>query len=215
MYPRVRAAWRPWNKPFEGVIYWMYLDTHNPPLVTTGMGNMIDPVSLALGLPWTIGDSGIYATQEQIEAEWRTVRADTALSRAGAIAARRVTKLRLSDAAIDVLIGQRLDANEAELKTHPSFAALDDWPADAQLGIFSMAWAMGPDFSGTALHQKWPSFSAACAKQDWIAASRDDQMKGSPDPVKRNAATSMAFLYAAQSVLTHADPSVLLSPIPK
>lgn len=208
MHPSVRSAWRAWNKPFEAIVSWMYLDTHQPPLVTTGEGNLIDPISLALALPWMIGDAGRYATQDEISEEWHAVKANTELSHEGAAAAERVTKLRLSAAAIDTLIYQRLDADEATLKRYPSFAAFDAWPADAQLGLLSMAWAMGPSFG-----PHWPVFSVACAKQDWIDAARDAQMRGSPAPVRRNGATSMAFLYAAQSVLTHQDPSILLSPL--
>lgn len=209
MHDSVRAAWRLWNTPFEGVVYWMYLDTHNPPLVTTGMGNMIDPVELALGLPWQWGASGAFASTDSIATEWRAVKADATLSQRGARAAEAGTLLRLPDAAVDALIGQKLDQFEMELKLHPAFAAFETWPADAQLALLSMAWAMGPGFGGG-----WPHFTASCAALDFETASMQCGMGGSPPPAARNRATARAFEWAAQVVSTKADPSVLLTPIP-
>lgn len=209
MYDAVKAAWRAWNTPFEGVIYWLYLDTHVPPLVTTGLGNMVDPVDMALGLPWTVGTNGPLATQAQIRSEWQQVKSAVYLSRRGAGAAEELTTLRLSDASIDDLCAEKLDEFETILKRHAAFAAMDDWPADAQLGLMSMAWAMGPDFGA-----KWPHFSAAAAVADFEAMSIGCAMNGSPPPAPRNAATKLAFFYAARVVSTGADPSQLLSHTP-
>ncbi len=208
MYPSVRAAWRPWNTPFEGVVSWLYLDTHVPPLVTTGMGNLVDPIELALGLPWQVGAGGPLAPQDQIRAEWQAVKGNTHLSRAGARADEAVTKLRLSDAAIDALIGTRLDENEVTLKKHPAFADFDNWPADAQLGLMSMCWAMGASFGA-----KWPHFSSLVAVRDFARAATGCAMEGSPAPARRNVATAAAFECAAQVIAAGADPSVLLSPV--
>ena len=46
MQSAVRSAWRRFNEPLEGLTDWMYLDIKG--LVTTGMGNLIDPVESAL-----------------------------------------------------------------------------------------------------------------------------------------------------------------------
>jgi hypothetical protein len=61
--------------------------------------------------------------------------------------------LELSDDAIDSLIIDRLTKNESFLKRQPWFQDFDTWPADAQLGLLSMAWAMGPAAPGN-----FPSF---------------------------------------------------------
>ena len=50
----VRNAWRRFNEPLEGLTSWMYLDIKG--FVTTGMGNLIDPVPAALALTWHDAD---------------------------------------------------------------------------------------------------------------------------------------------------------------
>jgi hypothetical protein len=49
MQASVRAAWCDFNRSLEGWVSWMYLDVEG--LVTTGMGNLIDPVEAAFPLP--------------------------------------------------------------------------------------------------------------------------------------------------------------------
>ena len=71
MQDSVRAAWCDFNRSLEGWISWMYLDVLG--LVTTGMGNLIDPMSTALGLPW-VDETGTQGSQNDIAAEWRAVK---------------------------------------------------------------------------------------------------------------------------------------------
>ena len=202
MYPSVLAIWPAFTAQFEGRIPWMYLDIRG--LVTTGCGNLIDPSGLALALPWAKPD-GTYATTTEILTEWQAVKAATWLAEAGAQAAGRVAVLRLSDAAIDGLVARVMASNEAALKQHPAFAGFDAWPADAQIGLLSMAWAMGPDFG-----PGWPLFSAACAAGDWNAAAANCWMDdaGNPGLTPRNRANEWAFATAAAA---GGDPAVVRS----
>lgn len=202
----VLDAWRAWNEPLEGCVSWMYLDTHRPPLVTTGMGNLIDPVELALALPWCDA-SGAPASPDDVGAEWRHVKSMPWLSNASAAAAERATTLRLTDEAIDGLISDRLAANTAILVER--FPDFDLWPADAQLGLLSMAWAMGPGFP-----VKFPKFSAACDAQDFVTAAAECQMGGSPPPDRRNRANEHAFGLAAEVLARGLSASVLYSAVP-
>lgn len=199
MYPSVATIWPAWSARFEGRIYWMYLDIKG--LVTTGVGNLIDPSGLAMALPWTKPD-GTYASTTEILTEWQAIKATTWLAEAGAQAAGRVAVLRLSDAAIDGLMARVLASNEATLKQHPAFAGFDAWPADAQLGLLSMAWAMGPDFG-----PGWPLFSAACAAGDWTAAAANCWMDDEANPglTPRNRANQAAFAAAAEVAASGGD----------
>lgn len=52
MHASVKSYFIAFSKQFEGRIHCMYLDTHDPPLVTVGVGNLIDPVSEAAKLPF-------------------------------------------------------------------------------------------------------------------------------------------------------------------
>lgn len=204
MRSSVNDAFPALSKRFEGYVRWMYLDIKG--LVTIGVGNLIDPESLAQSLPFVDG-SGARATKEVISAEWRKLKATPALAQKGHKACEALTELRLSDADIDALVRQRLASNEVGLTKF--FSDFEEWPADAQLGMLSMAWAMGSGFPA-----KWPRFRAACAARDWLVAAADCRMKeaGNPGIVPRNDANERAFKNAHQVVAQNLDPSRLFYP---
>jgi hypothetical protein len=182
----------------------MYLDIKG--LVTTGMGNLIDPVDAAVRLTWRSPD-GTVATPDLVHQEWTRIKTNLRLAHQGAQAARRVATLHLDDADIEALILAKLDHDEEILKANPAFADFDDWPADAQLGLLSMGWAMGPGFG-----PRFPHFSCACAAGDFATAAQDCAIStaGNPGVASRNAANRQAFLFAA----TAADPTTLRSRVP-
>ena len=187
---------------YEGRLNFMYLDIKQ--LVTTGIGNLIDPISLALPLPWTPkSDPGRAATPDEVTAEWNLVKSDPdGRSQRGGAAFGSVTTLQLSDAAIDDLVVQKLNGMAAFLQQRAEFAAFEDWPADAQLGLLSMAWAMGPGF-------QFPKFQAACASLDFTTAASECQMSetGNAGLHRRNEANRQLFLAAADAVAGNLDPN--------
>ena len=71
MHPAILAAWQTFNTPIEGMVPFMYLDTKG--LVTIGMGNLIDPISVAVTLPFKKrgktgpANAGKPATRAEIE----------------------------------------------------------------------------------------------------------------------------------------------------
>ncbi|MBD1909130.1 MULTISPECIES: hypothetical protein [unclassified Leptolyngbya] len=191
MHQSVLDIFYDFNAPLEGVLHWMYLDIKS--LVTIGVGNLIDPMSAALNLPFEYDEQpGSYATQDEIIAEWQLVKSRTDLARKGANAFRKLTRLRLSDDAIRSLVNDKLLANEAYLKR--TFLDFDYWPADAQLGVLSMAWAMGAGFPSS-----WPRLRAACLNQDWNAVAANCRMNetGNPGVIPRNDANQTMFTNAA------------------
>ncbi|MGO9893202.1 MAG: hypothetical protein ACLPX8_03180, partial [Bryobacteraceae bacterium] len=88
----------------------------------------------------------------------------------------------------------RLAANESFLKRQQWFQDFDTWPADAQLGLLSMAWAMGPGGPG-----QFPHFSSACKSLDFNAAAAECKMNeaGNPGLIPRNQANFTLFSNAA------------------
>lgn len=197
MHASVLAAYRPFTAKFEGILPFMYADVKG--LVTTGIGNLIDPVGAALALPWKHKD-GRSATPDEIRAEWTKVKGHTELKLKGGGAYAKVTSLVLDDAAIDHLVATKLQQNEAVLRQR--FPSFDRWPADAQLGLLSMAWAMGPHFH-------FPVFEAALnqPRPDFKAAARASEMDATNNPGlhPRNAANFQLFTNAANA-LKHAFP---------
>ena len=134
---------------------WMYLDQKG--LVTTGLGNLIDlgQKGDVYNQPWTHGVGGPLTSRDEIDAAWNLVksRQDLAHLGGGNAAFANLTDLRLSDDAIMQMVNSHLSAFENTIRK--DFPGYDSWPADAQLGMLSMAWAMGPGFS-----HKYPKFTA-------------------------------------------------------
>lgn len=219
--PAVRSAFVSFTENLEGHVSYMYLD--NLGLVTTGDGNLIDPVSIALTLPWTVSDSTVPATRLQIVAEWNRVKALVAHKNDGGGRGsifEKTARLHLSEDGIAILVDQKLDLNEHYLsKSFPTFA---DWPADAQLALHSMAWALGAAF-----RPKFPRFSAAVDAYDFAAAAgpagnpiADPSVRGeswmkddtNPGLRRRNLANRVLFTNAFVVRRDAKDPDTLVWP---
>ncbi len=208
MHVSVQGVFRAFNEPFEGVVHHMYLDIES--LVTIGVGNLIDPVSEARILPFQFkSDPERQATETEIESEWKTVKANTALAKKGYKAAAKVTDLELNDEALGRLIQKRLLSNEKLIRKQTSFAKWDAWPADAQLGLLSMAWAMG-----ASAFVEFPKFSDSCRVMDFTAAAAQCKISdaGSPGVAPRNEANQLLFRNAALVASKKLDPAVLHYP---
>ena len=186
----------------------MYLDIEG--LVTIGVGNLIDPIGEAKTLPFQFkSDPGRNASQSEIESEWKSVKANTALAKKGYKAAAKVTDLELSDDAIGRLIQKRLQSNEKQIRKQDPFARWDSWPADAQMAVLSMAWAMGPG-----AFADFPKFCESCRTMDFTAASAQCKIADADNPgvTPRNAANQLLLRNAATVVAKKLDIAVLYFP---
>ena len=197
MHDIVNETFAFFSTQFEGRVPYMYLDIKG--LVTIGVGNLIDPVETALEVagrhPFHFKNSpGSLASIGDVRAEWNLLKSDPTLAQRGHLACEPITQLRLSDVDIDALVLEKSAANEQILLGAPAFASLQTWPADAQLALFSMAWAMGPAFSPI-----FPSFSASCADEDWDGAAANCRINdvGNPGLTPRNVANRVLFANAA------------------
>ncbi len=202
MRPSVRCAFVAFTAKFEGVCAWMYLDVKG--LVTTAIGNLIDPVSLALPLPFAHRD-GTPAARDEIEVEWRAVKSLQRLSQCGGGVFANHTTLRLSPAVVERIVLAKLAQNESLLlRRFPSFGT---WSADAQLGLLSMAWALGPAF-------RFPRFEAAVTALDFATASRECRMDETHNPGlhPRNVANAVLFANAAAALTGAQDRDALHYP---
>jgi GH24 family phage-related lysozyme (muramidase) len=190
MRDAVPAIWIRYNRDLEGIITSMYADDLG--LVTTGMGNLIDPIDLAITLPWKL-PGGIPAAAPVIQRAWHAVKNDPKCAKSGWKYASQIpaNNVRLDIADVEDLI-------EKKLQQHDMFIAsrFPDWearPADAQLAVHSMAWAMGPAF-----FRKFPKFTLAFGKGDYATCA--SECKISPEHgtiVERNRRNKALFLAAA------------------
>jgi GH24 family phage-related lysozyme (muramidase) len=203
MQSSVQQNFLQFTKPLEGTVNYMYLDIKG--LVTVGIGNLIDPVSSASALPFVHNTDNSPALQSEIQAEWTKVKNNAALAQQGyKAAAPPLTTLHLTDASISQLVTNQLNAVQATLKQ--TFTGFESWPADAQLGVLSMAWALGAGFAST-----WPVFKAACLSQNWSAAAQNCQIStaGNAGVGPRNTADVLLFNNAQAVASQKLDPSVL------
>jgi hypothetical protein len=205
MHDSVRRAFISFAARFDGRVGWMYLDILG--LVTTAVAISIDPIEMAIDLPFVHKSDGRPASADEIHAEWLTIKAESSLVELGCMACRERTSLCLSDSEIDSLAMARLIQNERILRYH--FVVWDHWPADAQLGMLSLAWVLGGDFAGVL-----PKFTAACLDEDWRAAASNCALRewGEPRTNLRNEANAGLFRSAALAAEARLNPGILLGP---
>jgi hypothetical protein len=217
MRDRVIAHWATFNEPLESREHNMYLDVKG--LVSTGIGNLIDAtrtpltaptdqeraMSLAMAgeLDW-LNPDGLSASPDEVAAEWDMVKSRMDLAPRGGGAFRDITTLRITDEEIDRFVLLKVDQFETFLKGRTEFADFDNWPADAQLGLLSMAWGMGPAF-------KFPKFQAFVAAGDFENAATECRFNPEIGTiVKRNDLDQQCFRNAARVIAEGLDPEVLL-----
>lgn len=207
MHISVRDIFADFSEGFENRVQVFYLDTHRPPLVTIGIGNLVDPISEVLKLPMRDKGTGLLASQQRIAIEWARVKALTAHAYDATQFWVTTAKLYLADADIDELVNAKMEEFEGILKRRVAFVGWEDYPADAQLAILSMSWAMGPSFN-------YPHFEAACLARNFAAACEECYM---PDEnnhglIPRNKANRQLLTNAAAVVAANADPGILHYP---
>jgi len=227
MWDSVRTSFFNFSVRLEGNVPFMYQDTEGK--VTIGIGNLIDSEQAALGLS-AYGahffhkeaagvTPAVLASDAEVVAEWHTIKDNPGLATGGWRAAEPLTNLRLTDDGISQLVSARVSEMERYLVNGhvPEFANFQNWPADAQLGLLSMSWAMGEAFADGA---RWPNFRASCASagsgawQAWVEAAKNCNMSNAW-LAKRNAVNRGLFRNAAFTASqTSPDPGELVLPIP-
>lgn len=196
MRESVRNAFIPTTEGFESSTNYFYSDRKR--LVSIAKGFLADPLSLVLGLlDFVRGDgSTVPASPDEIRASWQAVKDQCAREWAALQAWDGKSpkpqsyddggchyqfvpgnRVRATKASIERATTNKMLAFEAVLKK--SFPAFEDWPADAQLALLLFSWAYGPAFA-----PKWPHFTAAARRQDWLTCA--EESKPSPRELAAN-----------------------------
>jgi len=199
MYQSVRDVFTDFTAQYEGAVPWMYLDFVG--LVTVGVGNMIDPIGSALAVKDQFVDESGNPPADPDQAltdDWNAVHAFADQQRnadqnhklLAAFFQPPRTSLHMTDPYALVL--SHADGDEQTLRNR--FQDWDDpnsWPADAQIAVLSMSYAMGPGFN-------FPNFVAACQAHDWKTAAGESHMSeaGNPGVAPRNVADRVLLLNA-------------------
>lgn len=193
--------WHHFSEPLEGRVPHMYIDVLGN--ITAGVGNLADPIGLALMMPWML--DGKPASADQVRRDWTALKAQPQLAKLHYKYAAKVTKVRLTDDGIDDMVAKKLAQNELYLR-QTYFPDWDNWPADAQLGVCSMAWAVGPGFP-----TKFANFTRAAKAQRWLEAMAACKIReeGNPGIVPRNKANRLCFANAETVHRGGLDPEQL------
>jgi len=156
----VRDVWLELTGPLEGAgLTYPYADVLG--LVTIAYGNLIDPVSIAMGLPFVHHD-GRPARGDEIASDWWKVKNDPFCRTRGHRYAKTLTEIRLTKEGVERLVYGQLEANDRRLESR--FPAMQDWPAMAILAVHSLSWACGPHFN-------FPDLVEALRDRDFAVAA--------------------------------------------
>jgi hypothetical protein len=189
-----------------------YMYTDSKGYVTTGTGNLVDPVGVALSLPWKKSD-GSRASPSEIESAWQTVK--SAYPGVQSTACQSLTSLRLTQADIDALVLKQVAGNQQTLsQIYPGIAS---WPSDAQMAAHSHSWAWGPGYASVwdrlGLGNLGTQYKAAVNKSppDFISAAAlakqagDHEAKVNAGIIPRNAAQDQMYANAADVIAKKGD----------
>lgn len=215
MRDSVREAFVPFTVAFEGgYIGWMFPDVEGK--VSTGFGLLLEPVAMALALPWRRPD-GSLASRKEIIADWSNVKNHPNAARLGHKSVEHIARLRLDREGLYQAFQGKLGHHDEYLRHR--FQDFAEWPADAQLGAHSMAWACGPAAWDASNQVGFPKMAAALAVQDFSRACAECHMNEwdngvfNAGLVPRNAANKVLFRNAATVVAGGMDPDLLRWPV--
>ena len=211
MRQAVKDGFVSFSRYLEGITSYLYLDVGDLTdasvlgKVTAAMGNLADPVELALAMPWLNAD-GSTADSDTVRAQWQIVKDRQDLRKLGGGHFSGLTTVHLSPEGIQSVVEGKLAQVEPVLIAQ--FPGFSDWCADGQMGLLSLTWARGPNGYASA----YPKFTAALNQDppDFATAAEESRMyNGTAD---RNAATKLCFNNAHWVQTLNLDPETLYYP---
>ena len=175
---------------FEGVVTHMYLDHRGR--VTVGVGYLIDSVGDARRYGFVRRDNRRRATPQEIEADWKTVKASAKAKKASTY--KRLTKLELPEAEAKRKFPGIFDEHVRKYaaKFVSNFAALPDACKEA---LADMAYNLGGKFN-----KQFVQLRKAIERRDWSRAAKESRRRTSR--AERNKYVQDLFLSLAKAA-TH------------
>jgi len=173
----------PFCRQFEGNICHMYLDSDTPGNVTTGNGFLIPSATAACTFPFYLPGLHTPATAQEIEAEWKRVKA----MQPGHVPAfyANLTALQLRQEDIDSHLLSLLDQSDDELQK--DYSGFETFPDSVKMALLDMDYNLGD----SKLRTTYPHFDAAIDRRDWeTAATQCDRIDVQPS---RNAWCAKQF----------------------
>jgi len=185
MKPSALTQFTAKTRELEGYELRPYLDTKG--IVTIGMGHAVESRAAWLALPLVSVATGAPADDEQKAEEWSDLHSFVEIGHPASYYTAGAT-LMLTDANVEQLFDS--DVAALERYAQSTFPSYDDYPADAQCGVLSMFYSLGPaGFHG------YPRCTAFIRAGNWAGAAGECFMHGCSDA--RNDWTKACFLAAA------------------
>lgn len=213
MRPNVEHLFPGYTRDLEGAFTSLYADVRR--LVSTGIGFLVDPIDRCLGLEWWIGDRR--ATDREVIDDWHAIKdralkmSDAEIHHWTAQMQAPLTSVRLKSDYIDQLLIKKLHSNYDYVRAH-LIHGLDNMPADAVLGLMSLAWAIGAGFDKT--NPPRLELVAAANAGDWRVVKAHARLReaGNAGVVERNCRQDLCFENAATVVARGLDTAALWWP---
>ncbi len=203
---------------------------NSPSIVRARLNNVVSAAAMtpAMRLPWRLKApgwtsknplAGNLVSPSEVADAWTKVKRQNEVvpdfSQRGGFAYAGLTNLTLDMEAIKKLFGDTL--RDFDAKVAAKYPTYEQWPADAQMAVLSMSWAMGPNFN-------FPAFKAAVDRMDFKSAAQQSFFKGGggklepvgEDPASHRAGRNLEnykmFLTAAEVVKGGVDRDRLFFP---
>lgn len=208
MRPVVKSNLYFFQKSFEGEVNHLYQDVKG--LMTIGVGNMLSSVQMAYVLNFKKKSDRKLAMPSEIKAEWDKLK-DPQYKGLTAKAFDKLASLYIEREDIEKLVQASADGFEHFIRQE--WKEWEEWPADAQMGMMSMAWALGvggivkgyPKFTKDCHDQRWAvwDFNKATKQTELVAGAAFEcklNEVGNPGVIPRNKAARDLFQWAENTV---------------
>lgn len=182
-----------------------------------GKGDRNGGLAMASALEWVYKTGHPKANQPctpaDITLDYDTVLANEDLGKKGSGFLdewKKITNCRITLNGLKSAVRNRIVGNINYAKTARKdlkyLGDFDSFPADAQLCVASLTWAMGNDFG-------FKYFCEACRKKDWVWAARECTLSNKESTIPRRSAQQQLMMHnAACTALGVADPDTLHFP---
>ncbi|WP_413112114.1 hypothetical protein [Thaumasiovibrio sp. DFM-14] len=154
---------------YEGRISHMYLDSEG--YVTIGVGHYISDVDSAIELSMIVDETGLEATEQEIENEFNTILGQGQTGDRGARYYSRFASLHITRETMDELTDEHLQEFQRGLEVIYGAEELYSYPADVQVALFDMIFNLGQ----TRLTNVFVNFTAHIRARNFQAAALESR----------------------------------------
>ncbi|KPZ55500.1 hypothetical protein AN391_02547 [Pseudoalteromonas sp. P1-13-1a] len=158
-------------KAYEGNIPHMYLDTLG--FLTVGVGHLLKDVEAAKKVPFIVRDTGVKASIQQIEGEFKSIKAMPWGKKYEATYYKPFTTLVISEAVREAQVEHHIKTFESELKTIYGASEFASYPDDVKLALFDLIFNLGMP----RLKDTFPNFNRHMKAHDFKKAAIESNRK--------------------------------------